>query len=77
MILQATLFLLTMYTLPQNVHFVPDNTKGVPAGSYHADLRGKSTDKCDQIIRRKFISGFTYPWHTTEGISIPGVWWSR
>ena len=53
----------TTYTLPQNVHWISDTGHGVPPGAFHADLRGKSTDKCGQLIRRKFTNGFVYPWH--------------
>jgi hypothetical protein len=57
----------TTYTLPQDVHWVEDTTKGVPRGSYWAYIRGKSSDKCGQLIRIKFPDGFVYPWHTNHG----------
>ena len=60
----------TTYTLPRDVRWIPDTTKGVPAGSYYAYLRGKETDKCGQLVRVKFPDGFVYPWHVNHEYDI-------
>ena len=56
----------TTYTLPNDVHWIPDTTKGVTPGSYYAYLLGKATDKCGWLVRTKFPDGFVYPWHTNH-----------
>jgi hypothetical protein len=56
----------TIYTLPQNMRWIPDTTKGVPPGSYYAVLRGKVGDKCDEVLLAKFPDGFVYPWHVNH-----------
>jgi hypothetical protein len=56
----------TTYILPKHVHWIADTVKGVPLGDFYAVLRGKYSDKCDQIIRVKFPNGFVYPWHTND-----------
>lgn len=56
----------TIYTLPTEIHWIPDTTKGVPPGSYYAVLRGKDTDKCDWAVLVKFPDGFVYPWHVNH-----------
>ena len=53
----------TTYTLPAQIHWVPETGKGVPPGAYHALLRGKDGDKCGQLYRRRWPNGFVYPWH--------------
>jgi len=53
----------TTYTLPQSLHWISDAGHGVPVGAYHVMLRGKDSDACGQVYRRKFADGFTYPWH--------------
>jgi hypothetical protein len=53
----------TIYTLPQDVRWMPVTSSGVPPGSFRAILRGKFTNKCDTIVLRKFPDGFVYPWH--------------
>jgi len=60
----ALLLALTTYTLPQDVHWIPNTDKGAPTGASYAMLRGKYDDKCGQLIRDKFPNGFVYPWHT-------------
>ena len=60
----------TLYTLPKDVHWIADTTKGVPPGSSYAVLRGKSTDKCGDLVRVKFPDGFVYPWHVNRGYGI-------
>ena len=63
----------TIYTLPQNIHWIPDTSKGVPHGSAYALLRGKMSDKCGTILRGKFPDGFVYPWHANHVDSIATV----
>lgn len=71
--LVALVMAATIYTLPQNIHWVPDTSTGVPRGSYYALIRGKITDKCGTILRGKFPDGFVYPWHTNHVDSIATV----
>jgi hypothetical protein len=54
----------TTYILPKDVHWIADTEKGVPPGSFYAVLRGKYSDKCDNLIRVKFPDRCVYPWHT-------------
>lgn len=56
----------TVYTLPQDVRWIPDTSRGTPPGSFYANLRGKDSDKCGQLTRIKFPSGFVYPWHVNN-----------
>jgi hypothetical protein len=54
----------TTYTLPNQVHWIPDTGKG--AGSFYAMIRGRNSDRCDNLVRVKFPAGFIYPWHTNQ-----------
>jgi hypothetical protein len=56
----------TYYTLPTDIHWVPDTTRGVPPGSFLAMLRGAYNDKCGELLRMKFPNGFVYPWHVNN-----------
>lgn len=56
----------TYYTLPTDIHWVPDTTRGVPPGSFLAMLRGTYNDKCGELLRMKFPNGFVYPWHVNN-----------
>ena len=56
----------TTYILPRDVPWKPLVEKGVPPGAFSAFLRGKASDKCDELIRYKFPSGFVYPWHVNH-----------
>ena len=67
MLALAFSFAVTTYTLPQDIHWVEDRSKGVPRGSYYAYIRGKASDTCGQFLRVKFPDGFVYPWHTNKG----------
>jgi hypothetical protein len=53
----------TTYAMPQNLHWISDTGNGVPPGASHAILRGKENARCGQLIRRKFVDKFVYPWH--------------
>src|SRR5271170_817551 len=55
--------LATTYTLPSDVHWIPNTDKGAPSGALYAMLRGNYNDKCGQLIRDKFPAGYVYPWH--------------
>ena len=54
----------TTYTLPNQIHWIPDTGKG--AGSFYARIRGRSSHDCDNLVRVKFPAGFIYPWHTNH-----------
>ena len=58
----------TTYILPKDVHWIAYRQKGVPPGDYYAVLRGKYSDKCDNLVRIKFPNGFVYPWHTNGDV---------
>ncbi|MDQ6931662.1 MAG: hypothetical protein M3160_00650 [Candidatus Eremiobacteraeota bacterium] len=60
----------TVYTLPKDIQWIPDKTKGVPPGSFYAYLRGKDGDRCGQLVRVKFTNGFVYPWHVNHDYSL-------
>ncbi len=60
----------TLYTFPQNMHWVALTGKGVPHGAYYAQLRGKDQDSCDTLVRNKFPNGFVYPWHVNNVAAI-------
>jgi hypothetical protein len=60
----------TVYTLPQDIHWVPITTKGVPPGAFRALIRGKSGDKCDVLELAKFPDAFVYPWHVNDEYDI-------
>jgi hypothetical protein len=60
----------TTYTLPQDLHWIPDRTGGAPPGAFYAILRGMDSDKCGELIREKFPNGFVYPWHVNNTYNI-------
>lgn len=66
LLLAAAVGAQTIYTLPQNMHWVPITGKGVPPGASYAQLRGKTEDSCDGLVRNKFPNGFVYPWHVNN-----------
>jgi hypothetical protein len=67
-LLAATLAAQTIYTLPQDLHWIPTTGKGVSPGAFYAMIRGKDTDSCNTLVRNKFPSGYVYPWHTNDNI---------
>ena len=69
MLALALSFAVTTYTLPQDIHWLEDRSKGVPRGSYYAYIRGKASDKCDQFLRVKFPDGTT---DKVEGFATEG-----
>ncbi len=56
----------TVYTLPQDIHWLPLTGKGVPGGAFYAYVRGKQSDRCDWIMLTKFSNGFVYPMHVND-----------
>lgn len=60
----------TIYTLPQNIHWVALTGPGVPKGAYYAQIRGKDPDSCDTLVRNKFPNGYVYPWHVNNVAAI-------
>jgi hypothetical protein len=79
----ATLGLaVTLYTLPQDVHWMPVTGKGVPSGASYAIVAGKAPshsaaprraairDMCDVLFRYRFPDGFVYPWHVNNEYDI-------
>lgn len=68
--LAAVLTAQTIYTLPQNLHWIAITGKGVPSGASYALLRGKDPDACDSLVRNKFPNGYVYPWHVNHGSAI-------
>ncbi len=60
----------TTYTLPQDLHWIPDRTNGAPPGAFYAVLHGKDSDKCGELVREKFPDGFVYPWHVNKTYNI-------
>ncbi len=60
----------TTYTLPKDLHWIPDRTNGAPPGAFYAILRGKDSDKCGELVREKFPDGFVYPWHVNKTYGI-------
>jgi hypothetical protein len=63
---QPTLAAQTVITLPQDVQWQPIKEKGAPPGAFEAWLRGKQSDKCDQMQLAKFPDGYVYPWHVNN-----------
>lgn len=53
----------TTYTLPSQIHWIPQRGDGAKPGAVYAVLRGHENDACGQLIRDKFPDGFVYPWH--------------
>lgn len=45
----------TTYTLPSQIHWLPDTGKG--AGSFYAVIRGRNSFGCDNLVRLKFPAG--------------------
>lgn len=60
----------TSYTLPNDLHWIPDRTNGAPPGASYAILRGKDSDKCGELVRERFPAGFVYPWHVNKTYAI-------
>jgi len=60
----------TIYTLPQQIHWVPLTGKNVPTGAFYAILRGKENDKCGQVVVNKFPDRFVYPWHVNNSYDL-------
>lgn len=69
-LLSAVLAVQTVYTLPQNVHWLPLTGPGVPRGGSYAMLRGKSDGACDSLMRIRFPDGYVFPWHVNHGAGI-------
>lgn len=82
-IMVATLVLAsTLYTLPQDVHWMPVAGKGIPNGATYAIVAGKvpshptASEKgalrgmCDVLYRYRFPNGFVYPWHVNNEYDI-------
>src|SRR5665213_2912581 len=53
----------TVYTLPQDIRWLPDKQK--PPGSFYAILR-KAQDGCGELRIQHFPDGFTYPMHVNN-----------
>lgn len=81
--LLATLLLAsTVYTLPQDIRWLPVTGKGVPSGATYAIVAGKRPSRppsqgnaavrgmCDVVFRYKFPAGFVYPWHVNDEYDI-------
>jgi hypothetical protein len=79
----ATLVLAsTLYTLPQDVHWMPVTGKGVPSGATFSIVAGKTLSHppslergairgmCDVLFRYRFPDGFVYPWHVNNEYDI-------
>lgn len=60
----------TKYTIPSEIRWRTDTTKGVPPGSFIAYLRGTERDTCGQLMRMRFVAGFVYPWHVNHVYAI-------
>jgi len=72
----------TLYTFPQDVHWMPVTGKGVPRGATYAILAGKTLSRppslkngairgvCDSLYRYRFPNGFVYPWHVNNEYDI-------
>jgi hypothetical protein len=63
LLLVALAAIQTIYTLPQNVRWVPLTGKDVAPGGFRADIRGKENDACGQLLGRKFRDGYVFPMH--------------
>jgi hypothetical protein len=57
----------TVYTLPQDIHWLRDPAGSGPVGAYYAYVRGEAGDKCDWATMEKFPDGFVFPWHVNHG----------
>jgi hypothetical protein len=79
----ATLVLAsTLYTLPQDVHWMAVTGKDVPHGATYAIVAGKAPlhspaaggrairNMCDVLFRYRFPDGFVYPWHVNNEYDI-------
>ena len=79
----ATLVLAsTLYTLPQDVHWMPVTGKGVRSGATYAIVAGKVPSHplslqrgairgmCDVLFRYRFPDGYVYPWHVNNEYDI-------
>lgn len=71
----------TLYTLPQDVQWMPVTGKGVPSGATYAIVAGKAPSHpslqrsairgmCDVLFRYRFPDGFVYPWHVNNEYDI-------
>lgn len=60
----------TVYTLPQDIAWIPLRGTNVPAGAFYAILRGNESDKCGQVELKKFPDGFIYPWHVNRSYDL-------
>jgi hypothetical protein len=72
----------TLYTLPQEIHWMPVTGKGVPRGATYAIVAGKAPSHrpspergairgtCDVLFRYRFPDGFVYPWHVNDEYDI-------
>ncbi|HTA39924.1 MAG TPA: hypothetical protein VK760_12650 [Candidatus Acidoferrales bacterium] len=56
----------TIYTVPQDIHWLPDPDKAGSSGAYYAYVRGKAGDACDWATMEKFPDGFVYPMHVNH-----------
>jgi hypothetical protein len=54
----------TIYTLPQDIRWLPDREK--PAGSYYAILHTAEEGGCGELRIQKFPDGYTYPMHVNN-----------
>jgi hypothetical protein len=72
----------TLYTLPQEIHWMPVTGKNVPSGATYAIVAGKASSHpkslesdaiggmCDVVFRYRFPNGFVYPWHVNNEYDI-------
>jgi hypothetical protein len=56
----------TLYTLPQNIHWLRTPAGSGPVGAFYAYVRGKAGDKCDWATMEKFPDGFVFPMHVNH-----------